>query len=51
MPVSETLAKIFAVQGNYPKAIFAYEQLILLIPEKKAFFASQIQELKKKITQ
>jgi tetratricopeptide (TPR) repeat protein len=51
MPVSETLAKIFAVQGNYPKAIFAYEQLILLNPEKKAFFASQIQELKKKITQ
>lgn len=51
MPVSETLAKIFAVQGNYPKAIFAYEQLILLNPEKKAFFASQIEELKKKITQ
>ncbi len=49
MPVSETLAKIFALQGNYPKAIFAYEQLILIIPEKKIFFASRIEELKKKL--
>lgn len=49
MPVSETLAKIFAVQGNYPKAIYAYEQLCLIYPEKKIFFASQIEELKKKL--
>lgn len=49
MPVSETLAKIFALQGNFPKAIFAYEQLMLTNPEKKVFFASQIQELQKKI--
>lgn len=49
MPVSETLARIFALQGNYPKAIFAYEQLILINPEKKVFFASQIEELKKKL--
>ena len=49
LPVSETLAKIFAAQGNYPKAIYAYEQLMLIIPEKKIFFANQIKELQKKI--
>ena len=49
VPVSETLAKIYALQGNYPKAIEAYEQLSLINPEKKIFFADQIKELKKKI--
>jgi hypothetical protein len=49
MPVSETLAKIFALQGNFSKAIYVYEQLILIFPEKKPFFAGQIKNLKKKI--
>lgn len=49
LPVSETLAKIFAAQGNYPKAISAYQQLMLIFPEKKVFFASQIEDLNKKL--
>lgn len=49
MPVSETLAKIFALQGNFSKAIYVYEQLILIFPEKKPFFATQIKNLKKKL--
>lgn len=50
MPVSETLARIFTMQGNYPKAIHVYHQLMLANPEKKTFFAVQIEELKKKLT-
>lgn len=46
---TETLANIFAIQGNYPKAILAYEQLILTNPEKKIFFALRIHELKEKL--
>jgi hypothetical protein len=49
LPVSETLAKIFEIQGNIPKAIYVYEQLGLIIPEKKSYFASQIRKLKKKL--
>jgi hypothetical protein len=47
--VSETLAKIHEMQGNYSKAITAYKQLSLLYPEKKAFFASRIEKIKGKL--
>lgn len=46
---TETLANIFAIQGNFPKAIVAYEQLMLTNPEKKIFFANRIIELKEKL--
>lgn len=49
LPVSETLAKVFESQGNYPLAISIYEQLILIFPEKKIFFADQIEKIKSKI--
>lgn len=46
---SETLANIFALQGNYPKAILAFEQLMLTNPEKKRYFAKKIRDLKLKL--
>ncbi len=49
LPVSETLAKIYALQGNFPKAISAYMQLSLINPEKKIFFALRIKELEQKL--
>lgn len=49
MPVSETLAKIFVLQGNYPKAIYVYEQLIIIYPKKKSIFATQIKQLSNKL--
>jgi hypothetical protein len=49
IPVSETLAKVYAMQGAVAKAIGVYEQLILLNPEKKSFFANQIRVLKKNL--
>lgn len=46
---SETLANIYVIQGNFPLAIKAYEQLCLTIPEKRLIFAKKIEELKQKI--
>lgn len=46
--VSETLAYIYAEQGNISKAKRIFEQLILLFPEKSDTFADAIRNLKKK---
>ena len=45
--VSETLAHIHMLQKNYGEAIRIYEKLSLLFPEKKAYFANQINMIKR----
>lgn len=44
--VTETLARIYALQGSVNKAIRAYEILSLKYPQKSAYFAGLIQKLK-----
>lgn len=46
--VSEPLAKLLAAQGHDLEAIEMYKRLILNIPEKSAYFAARIEELKNK---
>ncbi len=46
--VSETLARIYAEQGDYEKAISAYKKLSLEKPEKSTYFAALIYELELK---
>jgi len=43
---TETLADIHSMQGHLDKAIEIYEQLILKYPEKRRYFAAQIDRLK-----
>jgi len=45
--VSETLAEILIRQGKKEKAIEVFKKLIWKFPQKKAYFAAQIEELKK----
>jgi hypothetical protein len=45
--VSETLAKLMIRQGHNQKAIDIYKKLIWKFPQKKAYFAEQIENLKK----
>lgn len=44
--VSETLALLYARQGNLQKAIHIYEKLSLRFSEKSRYFAAQIENLK-----
>ena len=43
--LTETLAEVFADQMFYQRAIDIYKKLILLYPEKSAYFASLIEKL------
>lgn len=45
---SETLAGIYEDQGYFDKAVEVYDKLSLLYPEKNAYFASLIKEIKLK---
>lgn len=47
--VSETLARIYAEQMLFHKAIDTYKKLSLKFPEKSTYFADQILDLEKKI--
>ena len=44
--VTETLAQIYADQGYFAQAKDIYEKLILVYPEKSAYFAALIDQLK-----
>ena len=45
---TETLAAIYAEQGYYEEAMKVYSKLILLYPEKSAYFATLVNKVKSK---
>ena len=45
---TETLAAIYVEQGFYKRALDVYAKLILLFPEKSAYFATLVKEIKNK---
>jgi hypothetical protein len=45
--VSETLAQVYAKQGDTARAIRIYEKLSLIYPEKSAYFAGLVEKLVK----
>jgi hypothetical protein len=47
--MTETLARVYVAQKNYPKSIEAYKILILKYPEKSGFFADQIRGIEQLI--
>jgi len=47
--ISENLANIMIKQGKHETAIDIYKKLIWKFPQKKTYFATQIEELKKKL--
>ena len=48
--MTETLAEIYMKQGYYYRALQAYEKLSLKYPQKSIYFASQIQKIKRLIS-
>lgn len=47
--VTETLANIYADQGNFEKAIKSFEKLQLKYPEKKIYFAGRIKKIENQL--
>ena len=47
--ISETLAKIYAAQGEFEEAIKVYEKLINKSPSQKDYFTSKILELRSEL--
>ncbi len=46
---TETLASIYAEQGHYKRALDIYAKLILLFPEKSAYFATLVKDIRSKM--